>query len=201
MKDRPWFAVVYMFFVTAFFSSVVIGFAHFTSDRVEANRQLAFERSVLEVFGLAEGKSSVQIHQIFVDRVSVPESPGGTYLLTDDGEVKGYAFVISGKGFWAPIKGVVGIKPDKRTLSGVSFFEQNETPGLGGEIAEEEFCSQFAGIIISSSGDAIGIESFGSVLKSNQVHAITGATQTCSRLEKFLNEQLAKWRGDGGVVE
>lgn len=197
MKDRPWFAVVYMFVVTAFFSSVVIGFARFTSERVEANRQLAFERAVLEVFGLAEGKTAGQLHDTFVSRIT---EDGGTYLLADEGAIKGYAVMVGGKGFWAPIKGVVGIGADRRTITGISFFEQNETPGLGGEIVEPEFRDEFVGKVISASGDPIGIKPLGSVLGESEVYAITGATQTCIRLEKFLNEDLARWRdGEGGA--
>ena len=48
MKDRPFFAVIYMFAVTAFFSAVLIGFARLTRDRVDANQQLAFEKAVLD---------------------------------------------------------------------------------------------------------------------------------------------------------
>ncbi|MHC5119399.1 MAG: hypothetical protein ACYSOH_05185, partial [Planctomycetota bacterium] len=65
MKDKPFCAVVYMFIVTAFFSAVLIGFARLTRDKVEANRQIAFEEAVLEVFPDIEARTNAQIHQIF----------------------------------------------------------------------------------------------------------------------------------------
>ena len=49
MREKPWFPAVYMFVVTAFFSSIVIGFSRLTEKRVEANTTLAFEKAVLSV--------------------------------------------------------------------------------------------------------------------------------------------------------
>lgn len=202
MKDKPWFAVVYMFIVTAFFSSVVIGFARFTQDRVEANRQLAFEKAVLQVCGLAQGISTGQLHAIFVERIRFLEDAGLTSVVMDDqGKTSGYVVPLAGKGFWAPIKGVLGLGLDKRTITGIAFYEQNETPGLGGEITEEEFRDQFVGRELADKDEAIGIKPFGAELNNNQVHAITGATQTCTRLEKLINNSVKQWRKTFGENE
>ncbi|MBW8035435.1 MAG: FMN-binding protein [Planctomycetes bacterium] len=190
MKDRPWFPVLYMFLVTAFFSSIVIGFATFTRDRIEANRQLDFEKSVLDVFGLAEGKSNAGIHEAFVGQIERDDRLG-VYVLKDGGR---FALPLEGKGFWAPIKGMLGVSADGVTLLGISFFEQNETPGLGGLIVTDKFRGQFAGKKLSTLERAIGIEPFGSEIGENQVHAISGATQTCVRLEKIINDGVGAWR-------
>ncbi len=195
MKEKAWFPVVYMFAVTAFFSSIVIGFARFTADRVNANRQLALEKAVLGVFSLDKDKTPLQIHQTFLERITVPQDfSGEAFLLTDNGDITGYAVIIEGKGFWAQIKGFIGIAADKQTITGIAFYEQNETPGLGAEIAQAAFKNQFKqNKKIALTGDPINIKPFGSELKYNQVHAITGATQTCTRLEKLINEDLSKW--------
>ena len=190
MKDRPWFPVFYMFLVTAFFSSIVIGFAAFTRDRVEANRQLDFERAVLEVFSLTGGKSNAAIHETFVEQIERDEGLG-VYVLKDSGR---FALPLEGKGFWAPIKGMLGVSTDGVTLLGISFYEQNETPGLGGLIVKDKFCGQFAGRKLSGFDRAIGIEPFGSEIGESQVHAISGATQTCGRLEKIINDGIKGWR-------
>ena len=42
MKDKPYYPIVYMFVITAFFSSILIGLAQLTRHRVEANEQLGF---------------------------------------------------------------------------------------------------------------------------------------------------------------
>ncbi len=192
IRDKPWFAVVYMFCVTAFFSSIIIGFAQVTKDRVKANEQLAFETAVLKVFDLAEGKTPPLIHQTFVEDIH-PEDDGAYYVRLDDEEVKGFAVVVSGKGFWAQIEGVVGISPDRKTILGIAFYEQNETPGLGAEITRPAFGNQFEGLRLGPEETPIGIKPFGAELADNEVHAISGATQTCMRLEKLINKDLSKW--------
>lgn len=195
MKDKAWFAVVYMFLITAFFSSVVIGFARFTADRVEANRQLAFEKAVLQVAGLADDKADTQLHEIFINRIQFSEKNDKVLIVKDKGDKPvGYVVVMEGKGFWAPIKGVLGLADDRQTVTGIAFFEQNETPGLGGKIMDDEFRDQFVEKKLIDNDQALEIKPFGTELNENQVHAITGATQTCVRLEKIINEGIKSWR-------
>ncbi len=192
IRDKPWFAVVYMFCVTAFFSFIIIAFAQVTKDRVKANEQLAFETAVLEVFDLAERKTPPQIHQTFVEDIRA-EDDGAYYVRLDDEKVQGFAVVVRGKGFWAQIEGVVGISPDRKTILGIAFYEQNETPGLGAEITRPAFGNQFEGLRLGPIEKPIGIMPFSAELADNEVHAISGATQTCTRLEKLINNDLSKW--------
>jgi Na+-transporting NADH:ubiquinone oxidoreductase subunit C len=195
MKDKPWYAVVYMFLITAFFSSVVIGLAKFTEEKVEANRQLAFEKAVLQVCGLAKDKPDSQLHEIFLNRIQISEDSDSMLTVIDkEGKSIGYVVLVDGKGFWAPIKGVLGLAKDKQTITGIAFYEQNETPGLGGKIMENEFREQFVGINLADKGQALEIKPLAAELSENQVHAITGATQTCGRLEKLINDSIKQWR-------
>ena len=195
MKDKSFFAVIYMFVITALFSSVLIGFAGFTRDRVEANRQLAFEKAILDVFSLSKNKSGSELHNTFIESIRGFDASGEnvcTYII--DEKIAGYAVPISGKGFWATIKGVVGIDTDKTTITGISFYEQNETPGLGAEITKQYFTDQFVGKKIALTDQPITIKPAGQKLDKSSVHAITGATQTCTRLEKLINDDLTQWR-------
>jgi len=197
IRKKSWFPVLYMFCVTALFSSIVIGFTRLTGERVEANQMLAFEKAVLSVLpGLyEENLSRMEMHNRFVESVSEPDaSSGEAYTLKEGGKIIAYALPISGRGFWAPIKGVIGIKADGRTITGIAFYEQNETPGLGAEITRDTFRNQFRGKEISDSGEPINIRGPGATLGKSDVHAVTGATQTSSRLEKIINTALKKWR-------
>lgn len=205
IRERPWFPVAYMFFVTAFFSSIVIGLTQVTRERVEANEQLAFERAVLSVLPdvKLEEMTPLEIHRTFIETVDRPEdSSRDAYAAMRNGQVTGYVLPISGQGFWAPIKGVIGIETDKETITGIAFYEQKETPGLGAEITKTPFRNQFEGKVISSRGDPIDIKRPGVTLGENEVHAVTGATQTSNRLEIIINNALKQWRdrpaGKGG---
>lgn len=195
MKDRPFFAVIYMFAVTAFFSAVLIGFARLTRDRVDANQQLAFEKAVLDAFPEIKPTSHSDIHRIFTEQfVKTEKSSYPFYYYRKDGKTVGYAVPVEGKGFWAIIKGVVGVAADKQIITGIAFYEQSETPGLGARIAEPDFCDQFKNLEFDDQGMPIGIRQGGGILKKNEVHSITGATQTCVRLEKLVNDGLAQWQ-------
>ena len=200
MRDKPYFAVLYMFIVTALFSSVLIGFSRLTRTRVEANEQLAFEKAVLEVFPEIEAQSNAEIHRVFSEQF-VQKQELAAYLYYKNHQLAGYVVPVEGKGFWASIKGVVGVALDQRTITGIAFYEQNETPGLGARIIEEDFCSQFAGKVMIAGDKVLGIKPAGETLKENQVHAITGATQTCIRLEKLMNDGLSAWLTSMDTVE
>ncbi|MHC4130646.1 MAG: FMN-binding protein [Planctomycetota bacterium] len=194
IRKKRWFSVVYMFIVTAFFSTIVIGFTEFTRQRVEANQRLAFERAVLNAVPESY-LSTGDIHKQFESLFEAPsKETGGAYLYREDGEIAAYALTISGKGFWAPIKGVIGIRNDKKTILGISFYEQNETPGLGAEITKPDFTHQFIDKKLSAKGKALNIKRPGDELGESDVHAVTGATQTSVRLEKIINTAIDNWK-------
>lgn len=197
IRQQKWFPVIYMFLITAFFSSIVIGFTRFTGERVDANEKLAFEKAVLAVLpGLFdEDLNRLELHRRFTDRVTKPdESVGDAFTLRKKGKVVAYALPVSGQGFWAPIKGVIGIQADKKTITGIAFYEQKETPGLGAQITKIPFRKQFEGKAISADDKPINIRHPSMTLGKSDVHAITGATQTSVRLEKIINDALENWQ-------
>ena len=207
MRDKVWYPVLYMFVATAFFSSILIGLSQFTRDRVEANQRLSVEMAVLEALPieLPPEASSLELHRMFLDRVTGPSAPsGGAYVLTEGDDVVAYAVPLEGKGYWDTIRGFIGIASDRNTVTGISFYEQNETPGLGAEIVQPAFRTQFVGKRIAEGDRPLGFLPVGSALGESEVHAITGATQTSTRVEKIINEDLAGWRsglrssGDSG---
>jgi Na+-transporting NADH:ubiquinone oxidoreductase subunit C len=186
-----------MFIVTAFFSSIVIGVSQFTRERVVANQKGAFEQAVLAVLpGMYDADASdLELHRRFEEQVGRPdESTAGAYILKQEGQLIAYALPIFGQGFWAPIKGVIGIAADKKTITGVVFYEQKETPGLGAQITTSGFRSQFQGKIISKTDKPLNIRRPGDILGKSDVHAVTGATQTSTRLEKIINNGLKTWQ-------
>lgn len=197
MKERSWFPIVYMFIITLVLSAVIIAFGSITRQRVKENERIAFERSVLEALLIdLSGKTSPHnIHKTFQEYIrDATSSTAGALRYIEKDSLIGYALPIEGPGFWAPIKGVIGITENKQTVTGISFYEQNETPGLGGEIIKREFRNQFIGKRLADTDTPLEIRSVSAELDDSSIHAITGATQTSTRLARFMNEQLAAWR-------
>jgi len=197
MREKRWYVPVYMFIVTAAFSSVVIGFAMKTENLVEVNAQAALEKAVLQVLPTlySETASRSELHKTFVEQVGRPsDETGGAYVFKKGKQIEAYAVPFSGQGFWATIKGVVGVKADKKTITGIAFYEQSETPGLGAEITKPTFKNQFPGRILADKAVLLKMKRPGESLAQNEYHAITGATQTSTRVEKIINDALNQWQ-------
>ncbi len=172
----------------------------FTDPYQKLNQETDKDINYLTALGVpfdSEAKPS-EILQVFKDNISVSKMKNLTlfeYIPKDSDSKKPVAIAVpfSGPGFWAPIKGVLAFEPDLLTLKGVRFYEQEETPGLGGEIASEWFQAQFNGkMIVSKSGDpGFKIVKEGTPGDLNSVDAITGATRTSERVATML-DSIAK---------
>lgn len=161
----------------------------------KANREAEEALNILRVLGVpfeedASAKELVALSATTVIRETRGDLKLFKYVSTEDGGgVKAVAVAFAGPGLWGPIKGFLALEPDMRTIRGITFHEQEETPGLGGEIGAEWFRSQFVGKSIVDEEGRPGIRI---VMKEpadgiNEVDAITGATMTCRKVEAMVN--------------
>jgi Na+-transporting NADH:ubiquinone oxidoreductase subunit C len=105
-----------------------------------------------------------------------------------------FAISIQGLGLWKLIRGYFALENDGKTVLGVTFYEQGETPGLGAEIENEWFTNNFKGkSILNSKNELVAI----SIVKgkavdvqnqeqNNIVDGISGATMTGKGINIFL---------------
>lgn len=153
-----------------------------TAARREANAQAERIRHILDALGVAyeaEGgpKQLIQAYEKNVRTVKRDNVEFHEYV-GSDGTVRAAAVLFAGKGLWGPIKGVLALEPDRRTVRRITFYEQKETPGLGGEIGTRGFTKQFDGQNIVSPAGEPGL----------QVHGIVNATMTSERVREMLNQ-------------
>lgn len=59
---------------------------------------------------------------------------GLVYELRQNGALTSLVLPIQGYGLWSTMYGYLALKADASTISGITFYEHGETPGLGGEI-------------------------------------------------------------------
>lgn len=78
------------------------------------------------------------------NRKPVEERQLPVYIGDFEGETF-YVLPVRGTGLWGPIWGYVGLESDLVTIAGANFDHSSETPGLGAEIADENFEEQFTG--------------------------------------------------------
>lgn len=182
---------------------LLTAWGHFVRPYRRANELGEREKNILEVLGVPfdEQASLPHIHRSFKrlreqNVIRKQEAGELTLYVYEGGENAEGAVAVpfAGAGLWGPIRGFLALESDRRTIRDVSFYEQEETPGLGGEIASEEFRGQFKGrSIVGPEGEpGIRIVSQGEPSAANEVDAITGATMTSSRVEKMLNETIRR---------
>lgn len=120
----------------------------------------------------------------------------------------GYVIPVNGYGLWDAIYGYLGIKANGNTVLGMTWYDQKETPGLGGEIALPEWQKQFFNKATFQEGTdleraPLGIkvvkttvkETFGSSpLSHNAVDGIAGASITVTGVNEALRSSLAPYR-------
>ena len=98
------------------------------------------------------------------------------------------------------MKGYLAIESDLKTIIGLEFFDDKETPGLGGEINNPRWKAIWKGKeIYSDSGEVVISVIKGSVDKTNdesiyQVDGLSGATITSNGVTNLLSF----WLGDMG---
>jgi Na+-transporting NADH:ubiquinone oxidoreductase subunit C len=70
---------------------------------------------------------------------------GNVYLLRDGDAVSKIILPIRGYGLWSTMYGFIALESDARTVSGITFYEHGETPGLGGEIENKKWQASWHG--------------------------------------------------------
>ena len=107
---------------------------------------------------------------------------------------------ISGAGMWSMIRGYLALESDFNTIAAVTFYEQNETPGLGDQIVQPYWQAQWVGKrIFDETGSLLfrvaeGPVAPGSPAAEYQVDALTGATVTANAVSALVQY----WMGPHG---
>ncbi|MBU1144103.1 MAG: FMN-binding protein [Firmicutes bacterium] len=167
-------------------SILLIGMDLITKDRIIANEQALLKSAVLSANEVSF--TFTNIHDIFAEEVEVIESDGLTiYLHKESGNI---SYVFEGGGVWGPIIGMITLEPDFETIVAITILQQEETPGLGGIVADPLYLANFVGIKMVPT---IEINKDPAANKPNEVDAITGATRTSSSFETILNENYTMY--------
>ena len=109
------------------------------------------------------------------------------FVCEKDGK-KIYVVPMVGTGLWGPIWGFVSLESDLNTIFGANFDHKTETPGLGAEINQTSFESQFSGDYIYKDG-IVALEVFksgGGDATDYGVDGITGGTITSKGVEEMI---------------
>jgi Na+-transporting NADH:ubiquinone oxidoreductase subunit C len=174
--------------------------ASFTRPYQLANASAERKRNILNVLQVPYPKdaSSEKLVGVFEANIKTETLDGiEVYRYTPapgSGGTPAVAVPFEGPGLWGPIKGFLALDPDMRTIRGITFYEQEETPGLGGEIVSTSFRGGFVGkkIVGPSGQPGIIIKKGAEKNAVNEVDAISGATLTCDKVQQLLDSVIEK---------
>jgi Na+-transporting NADH:ubiquinone oxidoreductase subunit C len=107
---------------------------------------------------------------------------------------------VRGYGLWSTMSGFVALDKDLNTVLGFGFYDQKETPGLGGEVDNPKWKQLWIGKKIYSESGEVEI----SVVKGHvddatpdagyKVDGLSGATLTSNGVSNLMKF----WMGDKG---
>lgn len=177
----------------------ILGALNIESDRTNAEAKYEeFIKSdkcvVLNSEGnVTEGEAfDIDIKKEYKDKtLAVTDRRYPLYYAEVDGKAK-YVIPVVGSGLWGPIWGYIAVDEDRETIFGAKFDHQGETPGLGAEIKQKFFFSQYEGEKISSGGTykKIKVVKDGSGSNPGAVNGITGGTITSKGVEEMVDRTL-----------
>jgi Na+-transporting NADH:ubiquinone oxidoreductase subunit C len=123
------------------------------------------------------------------------------YEVLDGDKISMRVLPIVGKGLWSTMKGFLALDADGCTIRGLTYYEQAETPGLGGEVNNPRWKALWKGRIAYDESGNPAIE----VIKGpagtpeetpHKVDGLSGATLT----GRGVTNMLRFWLGENGYA-
>ncbi|MCK5817914.1 MAG: Na(+)-translocating NADH-quinone reductase subunit C [Psychromonas sp.] len=118
------------------------------------------------------------------------------YLVSDDhGKLQRIILPIHGAGLWSTMYAFVALKPDGSTVMGIAYYDQAETPGLGGEVTNPRWTSLWIGKQLFNKQGDVAIKVIKGHAPKNAVHEVdglAGATLTSDGVENTFLFWLGK---------
>ncbi|WP_407332423.1 Na(+)-translocating NADH-quinone reductase subunit C [Enterovibrio sp. 27052020O] len=120
------------------------------------------------------------------------------YLVKNEqGETDEVILPMHGNGLWSMMYAFVAVETDGNTLGGITYYQQGETPGLGGEVENPRWRSQFEGKLLFDDKGQPAIRIVKGGAQPGDIHGVdglSGATLTSNGVQHTFDF----WLGDNG---
>ncbi|MFA5982806.1 MAG: Na(+)-translocating NADH-quinone reductase subunit C [Methylococcaceae bacterium] len=124
------------------------------------------------------------------------------YLVKKDNEIKSIILPISGYGLWSTLYGFLALANDGQTVQSINFYDQQETPGLGGEVVNPKWRALWDGKkVYNQTGEPVlalvkGVVDNSKTGSEYQVDGLAGATLTSVGVTNLVKY----WMSDEGFA-
>lgn len=118
------------------------------------------------------------------------------YLVRDDaGDVSRIILPVHGSGLWDLMYGFLAVDADGQTVRELIYYQQKETPGLGGEVQNPAWQDKWDGKELYENGEvAIRVVKNANPSNPHTIDALSGATLTSNGVENTIRY----WVGEQG---
>jgi len=80
------------------------------------------------------------------------------FLVKEAGAIQSIILPINGYGLWSTLYGFLSLDPDGQTVQSINFYDQAETPGLGGEVVNPNWRALWKGKKVYAETDQPSLE-------------------------------------------
>ena len=137
-----------------------------------------------------------------IAKINRREQFSEVYIVNEGDQIKKIILPIKGYGLWSTLYGFISLESDLNTVSGITFYEHAETPGLGGEIDNPNWKAQWKGkkVYLGAVGADVGLTVLKGKVNGNtpdaeyKVDGLSGATLTGRGVDNLVKF----WMGDMG---
>jgi len=188
MKEKI-LMVVFVLVLGSILTTALVAVDDFTAPFIERNSVLKLKSSVLGSLDIPfNPEDTNDIEGVFSENIEVKKRDEKSIYISQGKDI---AFQFSGAGLWGPITGILALQPDIKTIKKIVVIHQEETPGLGGRIAEKVYLNGFANKTFSP---LLLLVPEGTSSLDNEIDAIAGATMSSDAFVEILNDQFEKYR-------
>jgi Na+-transporting NADH:ubiquinone oxidoreductase subunit C len=181
MKDRI-LMLVFVLLLGSLLTAALLLVNQATEERIQQNTAFKLRANVLTALDIPYGADLID--EVFARSVEERQAGEKSIYLSSDGSV---AMEFAGSGLWGPIRGIIALEGDLKTIKGVSIIHQEETPGLGGRIAEKSYLEGFKNKLARP---RLELSTMSGGSSANSIDAISGATLTSRSFIAILNDEL-----------
>ena len=124
------------------------------------------------------------------------ENIGTIYVWVDEkNAIEKLVLPIRGYGLWGTLYGYLSLDSDLNTVRGIEYYDHKETPGLGGEVDNPNWKSDWYGKRIYNDDGSVGLYvTKGASSTDYEIDGISGATLTTNGVSNMIKY----WLGDDG---